>query len=629
MLMAEQPSIADHAIIGDLQTAALVASNGDVDWFCTPRFDSPSVFASLLDADRGGRFRIAPEGDGHVTKQGYLGDTAVLATRFMAEEGTGSVVDYMPVSDPEVARDQHTIVRLVRGVRGRMRFRMSCAPRFDYGRASHAVEVTPSGAVFESGGTRLVLHAGVPLEQVGDDVVASFELEEGDVVGFVLETAGDRPRPAEEGEVLAALERTVGFWRSWLAGSTYRGRWREMVNRSAITLKLLTYAPTGALIAAATAGLPEQLGGERNWDYRFTWIRDSSFSVRALLGLGFTEEAAQLVRWVGQRARESVAANGAVPLKIMYRVDGSPDLVEETLDHFSGYKGSRPVRIGNGAADQMQQDIYGEFADCAYEADRLGALPASYEGGQTFARVLNWLCEHWDQPDAGIWETRGGQQSFTYGRVMCWVAFDRGIRQATKYGRGRAADIARWTAAREAIYEQVMTAGWHEKRQAFVQHYETDVLDASVLLAPVVGFISSHDPRWLSTLDAIEEELVTDSLVYRYNPAASPDGLQGSEGTFSICTMWYVDAMARAGRVEEARVAFEKMLTYANPVGLYSEEIAVTGEQIGNFPQAFTHLSLINAALTLDAELDLAGRPGHVSGDEIAAIAGDREPTPG
>ena len=380
--MAEQSSIADHAIIGDLQTAALVASNGDVDWFCTPRFDSPSVFASLLDADRGGRFRIAPEGDGHVTKQGYLGDTAVLATRFMAEEGTGSVIDFMPVSDPEVARDQHTIVRLVRCVRGRMRFRMSCAPRFDYGRASHAVEVTPSGAVFESGGTRLVLHAGVPLEQVGDDVVASFELEEGDVVGFILETAGDGPRPAEEGEVLAALERTVGFWRSWLAGSTYRGRWREMVNRSAITLKLLTYAPTGALIAAATAGLPEQLGGERNWDYRFTWIRDSSFSVRALLGLGFTEEAAQLVRWVGDRARESAAANGAVPLKIMYRVDGSPDLVEETLDHFSGYKGSRPVRIGNGAADQIQQDIYGEFADCAYEADRLGALPASYEGGQ-------------------------------------------------------------------------------------------------------------------------------------------------------------------------------------------------------------------------------------------------------
>jgi GH15 family glucan-1,4-alpha-glucosidase len=624
--MAEQSLIADHAIIGDLQTAALVASSGDVDWFCTPRFDSPSVFASLLDADRGGRFRIAPEGDGHVTKQGYLGDTAVLATRFMAAEGTGAVIDFMPVSDPKVVRDRHTIVRLVRGVRGRMRFRMSCAPRFDYGRASHAVDVTPAGAVFESGGARLVLHAGVPLEQVGQDVEASFEVREGDVVGFILETAGDGPRRAEEGQVLTALEHTIGFWRSWLAGSTYRGRWREMVNRSAITLKLLTYAPTGALVAAATAGLPEELGGERNWDYRYTWIRDSSFSVRALLGLGFTEEAARLVDWVGGRARESATGDGSVPLKIMYRVDGSSDLDEETLDHFSGYKGSRPVRIGNGAADQMQLDIYGEFADCAHEADRLGALPISYEGGETVARVIDWLCEHWDQPEEGIWETRGGQQAFTYGRVMCWVAFDRAIRLATKYGRP--ADVERWTAERDAIYRQVMTAGWHEKRRAFVQHYDTDVLDASVLLMPVVGFISSRDPRWTSTLDAIEEELETDSLVYRYDPTTSTDGLRGSEGTFSICTMWYVDAMARAGRVEEARLAFEKMLTYANPVGLFSEEIAVNGEQIGNFPQAFTHLSLINAAITLDAELDLAQRPGHVSGDDIAALAGTHRRAP-
>jgi GH15 family glucan-1,4-alpha-glucosidase len=620
--MAQQSSIADHAMIGDLQTAALVSSSGDVDWFCTPRFDSPSVFASLLDAERGGRFRIAPESDDIVTKQAYLGDTAVLVTRFMAEEGTGSVIDFMPISDPEVVSDRHTIVRLVRAVRGRMRFRMSCSPRFDYGRASHTVEVTSDGAVFDSGAAQLVLHAGVPLQQAGQDVEASFELREGEVVGFVLQSAGDRPRTAEVGEMVAALEQTTGFWRSWLAGSTYQGRWREIVNRSAITLKLLTYAPTGALIAAATAGLPEQIGGERNWDYRYTWIRDSSFSVRALLGLGFTEEAARLVAWVGERARESAATGGAVPLKIMYRVDGSSDLVEETLDHFEGYKGSRPVRIGNGAADQLQLDIYGEFADCAYEADRHGALPVSYEGSQTFGRVLDWLCDHWDQTDEGIWETRGGQQSFTYGRVMCWAAFDRGIRQANKYGRP--ADIERWTTARDAIYQQVMTSGWDEKRQAFVQHFNTDVLDASVLLMPIVGFISSRDPRWMSTLDAIDQELVTDSLVYRYDPATSPDGLQGSEGTFSICTMWYVDAMARAGRVEEARLAFEKMLTYANTVGLYSEEIAVNGEQIGNFPQAFTHLSLINAALTLDAQLDQAPRPGVAAADGIASFARTR-----
>jgi GH15 family glucan-1,4-alpha-glucosidase len=306
----------------------------------------------------------------------------------------------------------------------------------------------------------------------------------------------------------------------------------------------------------------------------------------------------------------------------MYRVDGSSDLVEEALDHLRGYEGSRPVRIGNGAADQLQLDIYGEFADCAYEADRMGALPVSYEGSRTFAQVLDWLCDHWDQTDEGIWETRGGQQSFTYGRVMCWAAFDRGIRQANKYGRP--ADIDRWTAARDAIYEQVMTSGWSEKRQAFVQHYATDVLDASVLLMPVVGFISSRDPRWLSTLDAIDEELETDSLVYRYDPETSPDGLRGSEGTFSICTMWYVDAMARAGRVEEARLAFEKMLTYANPVGLFSEEIAVNGEQIGNFPQAFTHLALINAALTLDAQLDRSSPASGPGADSVTSLAQDQ-----
>jgi GH15 family glucan-1,4-alpha-glucosidase len=398
----------------------------------------------------------------------------------------------------------------------------------------------------------------------------------------------------------------VEFWRNWLRGSTYRGRWREMVGRSAITLKLMTYAPTGALIAAPTAGLPEQIGGERNWDYRYTWIRDGSFSVHALLGLGFTDEAAAFMRWISDRVREQTGA-GSGPLKIMYRVDGTGDLDETILDHLEGYQGSKPVRIGNGAADQLQLDIYGEMMDSIWLADRHG-LHVGHVGWTQLAEVIDWLCDNWDQPDEGIWETRGGRRRFTYGRLMCWVALDRAVRMARE--NGRPADLTRWIAERDRIYRGIVEDGWNERRGAFTQHDETEVLDASLLMLPLTGFVVTSDPMWLSTLDAMESELVSDSLVYRYNPSASPDGLAGEEGTFSICTFWYVDALARTGRLDEARLTFEKMFTYANHVGLYAEEIGLTGEQLGNFPQAFTHLALINAAINLDYRLD---HPGEVA----------------
>jgi GH15 family glucan-1,4-alpha-glucosidase len=401
-------------------------------------------------------------------------------------------------------------------------------------------------------------------------------------------------------DVLTAYHQTVQFWRAWLDKGRYRGRWREAVERSAMMLKLMTYAPTGAPVAALTAGLPEQVGGERNWDYRYTWVRDGSFSVHALLGLGYTHEAEGFVRWLVDRIGEA-AGDRSGPLKIMYRVDGSSDLSEESLPHLEGYRGSRPVRIGNGAADQLQLDIYGEALFALYPARRTG-FPPMHEGWRRMRDVLDWLCDNWDRPDEGIWETRGGQEDFTYGRVMSWGAFDRGIRLAVEYGRP--ADLDRWITARDEIYTQIMARGWNNTRKAFVQHYRTDVLDASVLMMPLVNFISPRDPMWLATLDAMDEELVSDSLVYRYNPSASPDGLEGSEGTFSICTFWYVDALARSGRLEEARFTFEKMLTYGSPLGLYAEEIGPTGEHLGNFPQAFTHLSLINAALTLDAQLE-------------------------
>jgi pentatricopeptide repeat protein len=398
------------------------------------------------------------------------------------------------------------------------------------------------------------------------------------------------------------FDETVAYWRSWLAQSRYTGRWREMVERSAITLKLMTFAPSGALVAAPTAALPEQLGGERNWDYRFTWIRDASFSVYALLGLGFTQEARAFIGWLSDRVKEQAGSGGGTgPLNVMYKVDGSSDLDEQILDHWEGYAGSRPVRIGNGAATQLQLDIYGEALDSIYFAHQRG-FQIGYAGWTAMRANLDWLANHWDQAEEGIWETRGGRQDFTYGRVMSWVAFDRALRLAESKGWPSAA--GRWQTERDAAYEQVMAKGWNEERRAFVQHYGSDVLDSSLLRMATVGFLSPEDPIWASTLDAFERELVSDSLVYRYNPEASPDGLRGSEGTFSLCTFTYVDALARAGRGDKARLVFEKMMGYANHLGLYSEEIDPTGRQLGNFPQAFTHLALIDAALTLDRVLD-------------------------
>ncbi|MEU3460766.1 glycoside hydrolase family 15 protein [Streptomyces sp. NPDC006733] len=609
--MRRYPPIADHGLIGDLQTAALVSSDGVVDWFCAPRFDSPSIFAALLDHEKGGHFSLTVDADpAEVTvRQLYLSDTAIVVTRFLTADGIGEVIDFMPVEDPHRAGDSRRLIRAVRVVRGSVRFRMECRPRFDYGRARHRTTTSPDGVSFATPEARAHLQAIGPVALAVDngDAVATFTLDSGTLAACVLTTlpaGAPHPQPLSEDELRRTFARTRGFWHDWTARCRYRGRWQQIVNRSAITLKLLTYAPTGALIAAATTGLPEQIGGERNWDYRFTWVRDASLSVSALVKLGYTEEADAFRRWLGDRVRAGRTAPGE-PLQIMYRIDGDPHLTEETLDHFEGYRGSAPVRVGNGAADQLQLDIYGEAVYGLLEAGPGGewlAQLAGYDGWLALAELLDWLCEHWDRADEGIWETRGGRRDFTYSRLMCWTAFDRGIRAATQLARP--ADLARWTAARDAILQQIMERGWSEKRQAFVQSYGSDVLDASLLLMPLTGFISPRDRRWLSTLDAMDDELVSDSLVYRYNPEASPDGLRGSEGTFSLCSFLYVDAMARAGRLDQARYAFDKMLTYANHVGLFAEEIGPTGEQLGNFPQAFTHLALINAAMALDEELD-------------------------
>lgn len=623
----EYPDISDHGLIGDLQTGALVGTDGTIDWFCFPRFDSPSVFASLLDAERGGYFRIRPAVGEYVTRQLYLPNTAILITRFLTEDGVGEVIDFMPVIEG-AATDRHRLARLVRVVRGRMEFVGDIQPRFDYGRATHTVEVTDDGVRFASANQSLTLHrVGEPVlrgdrraarvEQDGDGIRITLGLEAGEITGVLMEGGGAEPAQVSRDELVAMFTETRRFWREWVDHSTYRGRWREMVARSAITLKLMTYAPSGALIAAPTAALPEQVGGERNWDYRYTWVRDASFSVYALLGLGYTDEAEAFVDWLMDRIRESVGT-GSGPLKIMYRVDGSSDLVEESLDHLAGYRDSSPVHIGNGAADQLQLDIYGEAMDAIHLADTHG-LELPHHGWAQIRDMLDWVCDNWDQPEEGIWETRGGRQDFTYGRFMCWIALDRGVRLARRHGRP--APLATWIEQRDRIYEQVMAKGWHPERRAFVQHYGTDVLDASLLLMPLMGFVTPRDPMWLSTLDEMDRELVSDSLVYRYDPSASPDGLRGSEGTFTLCSFFYVDALARAGRLDEAQLVFEKALTYANHLGLYAEEIGLTGEQLGNFPQAFSHLALINAAVNLDFQLD------HGSGDVDRVLQKGRRPS--
>jgi GH15 family glucan-1,4-alpha-glucosidase len=604
------PAISDHGLIGDLQTAALVATDGTIDWFCCPRFDSPSVFASLLDDRRGGRFALAPVTPARTTKQMYLPDSAILVTRHLSEFGIAEVLDFMPIDRPTVVSDRRRIVRAVRGVRGEVELEARVEPRFDYGRRPHRVHVDGATAVFESGAERLRLTSVTPLERDGDDVRSRFTVRAGEVVGMVLETgASGSPIQLGSGEVVRMFRDTEAYWKRWLDGCTYRGRWREAVERSAITLKLMTYAPSGGIVAAPTAALPEQVGGSRNWDYRYTWVRDGSFSVAALLGLGFTEEAAAFGEWLRRRVEERAGDDdGSGPLKIMYRVDGSSDLVEETLDHLDGYMGSRPVRIGNGASDQLQLDIYGEAMNSihALDAGALGLNGVGTAGWEAIVGMIDWLCEHWQDPEEGIWETRGGRRPFVYGQLMSWVAFDRAIRMATS--RARPADLARWTGERDRVHHQIMTKGWNDRLGAFVQYEGADVLDASLVLMPLMRFIVPNDPRWHSTMAAMDATLVADSLVYRYDPETSPDGLPGSEGTFSLCTFLYVDALARSGRLDDARLTFSKMLTYGNHVGLYSEEIDATGQQVGNFPQAFTHLALIVAAVTLDRQLDVGPR---------------------
>jgi len=666
--MAYRP-IESYGVIGDMHTVALVSTAGSIDWFCPQRFDAPSVFARLLDDSIGGACDLAPDCDDFTSKQLYWPGTNVLVTRFFDQRGSAEIADFMPVGQHTSAGRR--IIRRLTGVRGSIRMRLRCAPAFDYARARHTAERDELGVRFTSSQRRLRLIANVDLDireadddrTTGPHAEAAFELREGDEMVIELrddspteydcpgvrssgerverndaphDSNDDRDAPDERGSRFRSdddrherstdtdvdtadaaapaadadrlFHDTVGYWRRWLAQCTYQGRWRETVHRSALALKLLTYQPTGAIIAAPTCSLPEHPGGERNWDYRYTWVRDAAFCMYALLRLGFADESRDYMRFLERHCDTSHSATG--PLQIMYGIDGRATLDEQRLDHLEGYRGSSPVRIGNDAYKQLQLDIYGELLDAAYLFNKWGE-PVSYEVWTRLARYVDWVCDNWRREDEGVWEVRGGARHFTYSKLMCWVAVDRGIRLAAK--RSFPADRERWYSCRDEIYEAIQRDGFDDELGAFTQAFGSDTLDASTLVMPLVFFASPTDPRFLGTLDRIlrspdDGGLVSNSLVYRYNADRAPDGLEGQEGAFNICTFWLVEALTRAGtfdpdRLEHARLAFERMLSFSNHLGLFAEQTGALGQALGNYPQAFTHLALISAAFNLDRQL--------------------------
>ena len=606
--MGQYLPIEDYGIIGDLHTVALVGKNGSIDFLSFPRFDSPTVFCALLDDEKGGRFRIHPcIEEGLTRKQMYLPDTNVLITRFLAAEGVGEVSDFMPVGFYPHDHPRQ-LVRRVKTVRGSIRYDVRFEPRFDYARVDHTVEQRDGEIIFASkgeDGTVLRLRTDVPLTITPDGAATTeFELHAGETAAFVLEEAEPgMPSPsAAPGYSSRVFKDTVNFWRSWIGRSHYEGRWREMVNRSALALKLMFSQTHGSLVAAPTFGLPEGIGGERNWDYRYTWVRDASFSLYALIRLGYTDEAGAFMSWIHDRCMD---LNPDGSLQIMYGHDGRKTLTEEILPHLEGYCGSSPVRIGNGAYDQLQLDIYGELLDSVYLFNKYGE-PIPHDLWVNVCRLVDYVCAHWQHADEGIWEVRGGRQEFLYSRLMCWVAVDRGIRLGDR--RSLPYPSQAWRQVRDQIYDDIMTSFFDQERYTFVQHKGVTTVDASNLLMPMVKFISPTDPRFLGTLRAMTEDLVDDSLVFRYRIGdAASDGLMGEEGTFNMCSFWFAEAVARAGDVQRARFFFEKMLGYANHVGLYAEELGPRGEHLGNFPQAFTHLGLISAAYAIDRKLSDAG----------------------
>jgi len=672
--------ISDHALIGNLRTAALVSTDGSIESYCIPNFDSPSVFARILDKDKGGHFSISPKIP-FTTKQNYLPNSNVVQTKFLNEEGVVSVTDFLPRNPKATAQKPllHWLIRRVEVVRGKQSIRVECAPAFHYALAEHRTsfvpdETIPSNGdaaekqkkvVFESSDLTLDLRYvaesvvdGVPSPSVelqtldlrrqghkGIGISADLDLIEGQVVTFVLRTP---PQPAREqhipnptndqaqrlGDQLVTgttslrnkedplltknllhdlLRGTNDYWNAWVRRSTYNGSWKEAVHRSALALKLLIYEPTGAVVASPTFSLPEFIGGTRNWDYRASWIRDASFTLYALIRLGFTHEADAYMEFITDRLKDK---NPDGSLQIMYTIHGERIFPEKELTHLDGHKGSKPVRIGNGAIDHIQLDIYGELMDCIYLGQKFGK-PLSYDTWVTVRDLVDFVVAHYNDPDLSIWEVRNKERHFTYSKIMLWVAIDRGLRLADKRSLP-CPQRNKWLEARDELYEQIMQKAWNPEKKFFAQSYDDlDVLDSAVLIMPLVFFSTASDPRFRSTLDAILESperggLTANNLVYRYNTAKSDDGVGGEEGTFCLCTLWCIEALTRVGEFDQAALQrsirmFEDFLQYTNHVGLCTEEISPSGEGLGNAVQGFTHVTLISAAFNLSRTMKRRG----------------------
>jgi GH15 family glucan-1,4-alpha-glucosidase len=595
------PAIEDHGVIGNLRTAALVSTDGVIDFFCPLRFDNPTVFASLLDAGRGGFCSIRPVATDYRRKQVYVPDTNVLTTYFLTPDGIAEVVDFMPLGGHP---DQSVIVRRATVTRGQVTLRFECAPSFNYASEDHEIVATADGILFRNAGPEgLVVQSDGSLSVSGSAARAEVHLEAGESATFVLAYLGDCSQQSgwhpSAGETL--LQETVRYWRGWVAECSYHGRWREMVVRSALALKLLTYEPTGAIVAAPTFALPEEIGGVRNWDYRYTWLRDAAMTLHAFLKLGYQQEALHFMLWLkGIASSEEFTGE----LQIMYGVAGEKELDEQELPSLGGYRQSRPVRVGNAAHLQLQLDVYGALLSAALIEVNAGMMFEFERWGKVRA-VLASLSRIWNRPDHGLWEIRGEPQLFLHSRLMCWVAFDRAIKIAQI--RSLPAPLQEWLATRDHIYESIHREFWNEELQSFVQCQHGTELDASILLMPQLDFISPADPRWVSTLRAITARLSQDTSVMRYDTGTGVDGLPGSEGAFTPCSFWYIQALTVTGEIELARAMFEKMLAYANHLGLYAEELGQGGEHLGNFPQALTHLALIQTALTLNEALEGKG----------------------